>query len=259
MNKKQISKYLFLLITFVWSQTSWAENVGQVQYIRGAVIMQNMDGSNARLIAKNEKVQRGEVLITGAESFSIVKLNDGTSITIRQNSTFSVERFKPKEDSAASVVLRLFRGGMRAITGYISKRNPDRYKVKTDVTTLGIQGARFDVRLCQDDCEEENRIYKTAHDKKIDAKGAPPGFYVSVAEGRVNLKNKTGMTIDLKAGQSAYVDVLGRQAKKLPKTPLFQQFDAYPLPDVHNPAVISLNAYTIDSEESGMVCEIHGM
>lgn len=468
MNKKRNIKYLILLISIISPQVMAAEEVGRVQYTRGAVTMQNMDGSSARLVAKDETVQRGEVLKTGPRSFTIVKLNDGTRMTIRPNSSFSVEQFNPKEDSTASAVLRLFRGGMRAITGYISKRNPNGYRVKTGVATLGIRGTEFDARLCQDDCEEENKKHKKAHDKliestvaravfvrkglvatsidgksrtlkagsaifegdtlvtkanayaivvfkdksrislqsntvfrvdalafeekdaenstalfsllrgglrtitgligklnprkynmrtsvatigirgtgydlmctgscvsdagqhgveavklpegdglyanvwdgaidfggqtvqkgsaayissqkaapvvlpvvpnffnnntvpkpgdfkvdektlfsKIDTEDAPPGLYVSVSKGKVSVENKSGMKLELKAGQSGYADVLGRQAKPLTKVPAFQRFDAYPAPDVPNPSAINLNTSSFGAKESGMVCEI---
>jgi hypothetical protein len=430
--------------------------------------MQNIDGSSARLVAKNETVQRGEVLKTGPTSFTIVKLNDGTRMTIRPNSSFSVEQFNPKEDSTASAILRLFRGGMRAITGYISKNNRDGYKVKTGVATLGIRGTEFDARLCRDDCEEENNNYKEKHNKvidrtvaravfvrtglvatsidgkartlkagsaifegdtlvtkknayaivvfrdrsrislqantvfrvdemkfddddaddstalfsllrgglravtgligklkperysmrtsvvtigirgtgydlmctgecivvngghtpeplklpkgdglyanvwegaidfggqalpagksafksnrsaspvvlpkvpdffnnntvpkpdsfkvdeellfsKVDVEKAPPGLYVSVTEGNVSVENKLGQTLNLKAGEAGYADVLGRQAQRLPQAPVFQRFDVYPMPDVSNPAVININTSAIGGDESGMVCEI---
>lgn len=468
MNNKQNLRYLILFISVISAQLTYAEEVGQVQYTRGAVTMQNMDGSSARLVAKDEAVQRGEVLKTGPRSFTIVKLNDGTRMTIRPNSSFSVEQFNPKKDSTASAILRLFRGGMRAITGYISKNNQDGYKVKTGVATLGIRGTEFDARLCQDDCEEENRQYKEKHNKlidstiaravfvrrglvatttdgksrtlkagsaifegdtlvtkenayaivvfkdksrislqantifrvdemkfseaeaedstalfsllrgglravtgligklnprkysmrtsvatigirgtgydlictgacivengghtpepvelpegdglysyvwdgtidfdgqvipkgssafkanqsaqpivlptvpdffknnpvpkpdsfevdekllfsKVDTEEAPPGLYVSVTDGNVRLENRSGQKLDLKAGQSGYADVLGRQASRLPAVPVFQKFDAYPLPNVPNPAVINLNAATIGGDESGMICEI---
>ena len=467
MNIKQTTSYLVLLLSLVASQLH-AEEVGKVQYTRGAVTMQNMDGSSARLIAKDESVQRGEVLTTGPRSFTIVKLSDGTRMTIRPNSSFSVEEFNPKEDSTASALLRLFRGGMRAITGYISKRNPNGYKVNTGVATLGIRGTEFDARLCKEDCAQENDKHKQNHDKiidrtvaravfvrkglkarsidgvnrnlkpgsaifegdtlytrangyailvfkdksrvslqantvfrvdemkfkedeakdstalfsllrgglrtitgligklnprkysmrtslatigirgtgydlmlsgfcdapdveggtscdevtdddglyayvwdgsisigeqvvpkgkaayqadenatpvmlpavpdffknnavpkpdsfdvdetklfsTIDTEEAPPGLYVTVTGGHVSVENKSGIKLELKAGMSGFTDVLGRQANHLASAPVFQRFDAYPLPDVPNPAIININTSTIGGEESGMVCEI---
>jgi hypothetical protein len=91
---------------------------------------------------------------------------------------------------------------------------------------------------------------------KIDSEDAPPGLYVSVSEGNVSVENKFGKTLELKAGQSGYADVLGRQAKQLTKVPVFQRFDAYPTPDVPNPSVINLNTSNLGAKESGMVCEI---
>ncbi len=200
MNKKQILNYLVLLIGFCSASLLNAEEVGQIQYTRGAVTMQNMDGSSARLIAKNEKVQRGEVLKTGPRSFTIVKLSDGTRMTIRPNSSFSVEQFNPKKDSTATALLRLFRGGMRAITGYISKNNHDGYRVKSGAVTLGIRGTEFDVRLCQDDCEEENRKYKKSHDKVVDRTVARAVF---VRKGLV-AKELDGTSRKLKAGSAIF-------------------------------------------------------
>jgi len=91
---------------------------------------------------------------------------------------------------------------------------------------------------------------------KVETEEAPPGLYVSVTDGNVSVENKAGQTLDLKAGQAAYADVLGRQAKPLANIPVFQQFDAYPMPDVSNPSVIKLNVNTIGGEEPGVVCEI---
>ncbi|HHJ35123.1 MAG TPA: hypothetical protein ENJ87_05095 [Gammaproteobacteria bacterium] len=91
---------------------------------------------------------------------------------------------------------------------------------------------------------------------KIKSEEAPPGLYVSVTHGNVTLKNKTGQQVALKAGQSGYTDVLGRQAKHLPGLPAFQKFDIYPLPDVANPASINLNSKLPGVNDSGLVCEI---
>ncbi len=430
--------------------------------------MQNLDGSDARLVAKNEQIQRGEVIKTGPRSYTIIKLKDGTRMTIRPNSSFAVEQMNAKKDSTASAILRLFRGGLRAITGYISKRNPDGYKLRTSVATMGIRGTEFDARLCKNDCESENSILKEQRDRQLEktiarvvfvrgsvsanaidgsakllkagspvfegdtlhtksnaysiivfrdksrislqsntvfrvdemkfdekdksktsalfsllrgglrtitgligklhpkkyqmrtsiatigirgtgydllctgacqsagesnsasatlpngeglyahvwdgsiefgeqllAKGsagykanksstplvlpgvpeffktnpvpkpdsidvdekllfsktkteaAPAGLYVNVSEGKVSIESKTGMKLELVAGQSGYTDVLGRKVSLLPQTPAFQQFDAYPLPNVQNPAASIIKTGVIGSgDDPNRVCEV---
>lgn len=471
MSTKRNLQAVFIFTLSLWMQGVCAEEVGKVQYTRGAVTMQNMDGSGARLIARNSTVSRGEVIKTGPKSFTIVKLNDGTRMTIRPNSSFSVEEFRAKKDSTASALLRLFKGGLRTITGYISKQNPDGYRVRTSVATIGIRGTEFDARICKDDCAEENNRHKQAQDKvlsrsvaqtvfvrgglkaqstdgvsrpmkagsavfegdtliskdnsyaivvfrdksrvslqantvfrvdemkfdkdnaeessalfsllrgglrtitgligklhpkkygmrtsvatigirgtgydlmcsgscdvtggafgdpgkptgklpkgdglyasvwdgmimfddkvvprgtgifksasdtkpvvlptipkffeqnkvpkpdkikvdeeslfsKAEAEDAPPGLYVSVTEGEVTVKNKSGQKLKLKAGQAGFADVLGRQATQLDAVPAFQVFDVYPTPDTPNPEVVNLNATTIGSDDGGLTCEI---
>ena len=91
---------------------------------------------------------------------------------------------------------------------------------------------------------------------KVEVEAAPPGLYVSVSEGEIRVQGKAGMVVALQAGEAAYADVLGRRVKQLPKTPVFQQFDAYPTPDVKSPSTVNLNIRSLGGKESGMVCEI---
>lgn len=251
-------KYLVLLTSISLSQLLCAKEVGQIRYTHGAVILQDMDGSGARLVEKDEMFQRGEVLKTGPRSFAMVKLKDGTRMTIRPNSSFSVERFNLEKDSSASAVLRLFRGGMRVISGYISAGYSDGYEVKTEIATLYVHDAVFDVRICRDDCDDESKKLekrRKAHDKTV-ADVVASGLYVSTTKGKIRLTNKVGFSLDLKAGQSAYTDVLGRQNRYLSRIPVFQQFDIYPVPDASGTAAISFNVRAIYGEDSGVVCEI---
>ena len=50
----------------------------------------------------------------------------------------------------------LIRGGFRALTGFISKRAPDAFRINTSVATIGIRGTEFDARLCEGgECQAE--------------------------------------------------------------------------------------------------------
>ena len=197
----QRSLQLALILTLALGvQGVSAEEVGKVQYTRGAVTMQNMDGSSARLIAKNTSIQRGEVIKTGPKSFTILKLHDGTRMTVRPNSSFSVEEFNPKKDSTASALLRLFKGGLRTITGFISKQNPNGYRMRTSVATIGIRGTEFDARICQDDCAEENNRHKKAQNDLLNRAVAKTVF----VRGRLNARSSEGVSRPMKAGSSVF-------------------------------------------------------
>ena len=46
-------------------------------------------------------------------------------------------------------------GGLRAVTGLISKAGPDRVRLVTPTATVGIRGTEFDARLCGPECRLE--------------------------------------------------------------------------------------------------------
>ncbi len=139
------------------SAAATAERVGEIKYARGAVTVQQADGSGARLIGQGDNLNQGEVVKTGSKSFAILRLEDDTRMTLRPGTSFAVEEYTAQRNSKASALLRLFRGGMRTITGFISKMNPGGYKIKTATATIGIRGTEFDARLCAQDCAEENQ------------------------------------------------------------------------------------------------------
>lgn len=126
---------------------------GSILFSQGITTSQRT-GEAARIVGKGEKVQAGEVLSTGASSFAVVELKDGSRMTLRPGTVFAVERYSEQAGSE-SAVMRLFKGGLRAITGFISKRNPNGYAVRTETATIGIRGTDFDARLCAADCAKD--------------------------------------------------------------------------------------------------------
>lgn len=185
---------------FLFSSMVSAKEVGKVVYARGAVTMQNLDGSSGRLVVKNNELTQGEVIKTGPRSYTILKLNDGTRMTLRANSSFSVDEMNAKKDSTASATLRLFRGGLRAITGFISKKNPRGYKLRTAVATIGIRGTEFDMRLCENDCAKENAKLNKKRDRQLDKTVARVVF----ARGSLSAVNKKGKSRGLASGSSVF-------------------------------------------------------
>ena len=152
MNKVSL---MLLISSLLLSPQLFAKQVGEVKYARGAVTVQQEDGSGARLVGKGNPIAEGEVIKTGNRSFAIISLADNTRMTLRPGTSFAVEQMNAKKDSSANAILRLFKGGLRAITGFISKNNPDGYRLRTSVATIGIRGTEFDARICDADCGEE--------------------------------------------------------------------------------------------------------
>lgn len=131
-----------------------AVEVGEVAYSRG-VLTGQVGGEQPRLIGKGVELYNGQTLNTGSRGFALIKLDDGTKMTLRPNSTFKIDNVDTTEGSE-NALLSLFRGGLRAITGFISKAKPDAFRINTSVATIGIRGTEFDARLCEaSECQQE--------------------------------------------------------------------------------------------------------
>ena len=131
-----------------------ATEVGEVTFARGVVTAQ-IDGERPRLIGKGVGVHNGETLNTGGRAFALLQFNDGTRMTLRPNTTFKIEKLDTSEGNE-NALMSLIRGGFRALTGFISKKSPNAFRISTSVATIGIRGTEFDARLCDGpECQAE--------------------------------------------------------------------------------------------------------
>ncbi len=204
---KRNSKSCLALLVFVGCNIAalnfslaHAAEVGSVKYARGAVTLQNSDGTDARLVGAKEKFKAGDVIKTGPKSFAIITLADDTRMTLRPKTTFAVESMNAKKTEQASAIVRLFRGGMRAITGFISKYNKKGYKVKTPLATIGIRGTEFDARLCEDDCARENKNIEDKHNADVNEAVARAVF----VRGTLKVTSFAGRLRTVKAGDALF-------------------------------------------------------
>ncbi|MBI5659016.1 MAG: FecR domain-containing protein [Nitrosomonadales bacterium] len=155
MNKFSILVAAMLLIA---SGAAQAGEAGKVGYISGTLVAQRADGT-LKVLAPKSEVLEGDMLITAKDSYAQVQMNDGAKMTLRPHSNLKIESFQFNKDApqADNAVLRLIKGGFRALTGLIGKRgNPDAYSVRTTSATIGIRGTDFSSRLCfTKDCRDD--------------------------------------------------------------------------------------------------------
>ena len=144
-----------ILPTSALAQTL-AQPVGEVEFARGAGFAQSAS-QPPRILGRGVALNEGDRLTTADGASAIVKLNDGTRMTVRPNSEIVIEQFKFRENAPDnSFVMQLLRGGLRAITGLIAKTSPDAARLRTSTATIGIRGTDFDARLCANDCAAES-------------------------------------------------------------------------------------------------------
>lgn len=153
----QFARWLGIVLLWLCAVAQAAEQgppVGEVIVLQGIATAQRT-GETPRFLERGSALFEGEVINTGSQGYAVIRFLDETKFTLRPNTTFTVERFRqgPKDEAA---VFRLLKGGVRALTGLIARRNPANMEVNTVTATIGIRGTAFDARLCENDCADEN-------------------------------------------------------------------------------------------------------
>lgn len=145
-----------LWVMLGWCSAAFAQPAGQVEFARGVGFAQSA-GQVPRTLGQGLALKEGDRLTTSDGAYAIVKLQDGTQMTIRPNSELLIQQYQFKENATDNnLLMRLFKGGFRAITGLINKSSPNAARVVTSTSTIGIRGTDFDARLCSTDCKGES-------------------------------------------------------------------------------------------------------
>lgn len=125
--------------------------IGEVEQLRGAGFAQS-EGQLPRIMGRGLLLNEGDRLTTADNALAIIKLKDGTKMTLRPGTEMVLSRFNfvdNSDNNSNAMVVQLLRGGLRALTGLISKTSPNAAKIQTNTATIGIRGTDFDARICK--------------------------------------------------------------------------------------------------------------
>ncbi len=176
-----------------WAQ---AQEAGTVTHLSGTLSVKRADAAPKILSVKSE-VKEGDVLTTEAETYARIKFADGGEIVMRPGTQIRIEKYSysPTQPEHDNFALAMLKGGLRAVTGLLGKRNHDKVNFNTPTATIGIRGTHFGALMCQNDCAS---VQTTT--------GHPPanGLHVDVADGAILVKNGAGQ-IQINAGQFGFV------------------------------------------------------
>lgn len=159
---------LLVLPVATVAQTSAGGPVASVLFADG-VVTSNGGGQNYRVIGKGSKLTEGETITTSERSFAIIEFADKSRTTLRPDTAMNIEQFRYANTvDSDGMLLRLLRGGVRAVTGLIGKSRPDSVKFGTSNATIGIRGTQFDARICDGACSSER--YKSVGEPTVPAR-----------------------------------------------------------------------------------------
>jgi hypothetical protein len=181
-----LGKAAFLFLSLA-SSLVFAAGAGTVTHLSGTLSVQRPDGA-VRILSQKSEVNPGDVLTTQRDSYAQVNFTDGSSMTMRPNTTMKIEAYnfvegKPQDDGA---FLRVIKGGLRTVTGLVGKRgNQDAYKIGTNTATIGIRGSSGDTLDCTQGCEGV-----TSTSDKLDK-----GVYHTTYTGSYVMQNDAGSQV----------------------------------------------------------------
>ena len=120
---------------------------GTLKDLSGDVQVQR--GQHARMAAQSGMaLQVNDEILTGANGSVGVVLVDGSRISLGPNTQLRMSdvQFNGTTQSG-QLLLNLYRGTLRMITGLIAKHNVDAVKVMTPTSVVGVRGTDFIVQV----------------------------------------------------------------------------------------------------------------
>jgi hypothetical protein len=193
--------FVAVAAAFLLAPAAQAQSAGEVEFSRGVGFAQT-PGEGPRTLGRGLPLREGDRLTTSDGATAIIKLNDGTRMTVRPNSELVLQQYQFRENAPDnSFLMQLVRGGFRAVTGVISKNSPNAARVQTSTATIGIRGTDFDARLCsgRECAQESSQIPDAARPNAVQASAK-----VVTAQGEVFAVDGAGARRRLVTGGSVY-------------------------------------------------------
>lgn len=167
------------------------EPVGHIKAITGVVSLKSAAG-RSKFASEGTKLYVGDIVNTQKGSTAVLKFIDNTQVALRPSTRFVVEdyEFKPDDPVSDKAQFKLLKGGLRTLTGLISKRgNVDAFALKSETATIGIRGTDFSARLC--DAEDCEKTASSEKDSVVSTNTSTAGVAGRVSQVMGSLKART--------------------------------------------------------------------
>ncbi|MBU0855382.1 MAG: FecR family protein [Gammaproteobacteria bacterium] len=209
---------LLLAAPLVQAQGTPVPEAGRVSYLSGTMYVQTAD-NKTRILARNSAIYTGDVITTEKSTVARLEFGDGSTLALKPRSQVKIDAFafdqaKPENDS---LLYRLVKGGLRAVTGLIGKRNREAYRASTVTATIGIRGTRFGMLLCDENEKDDPACIKALKDAEGREAGEP-ALVFDVEEGSIEVKNDAGSKV-FEVGDAGVVSSSKSAPAALPENP----------------------------------------
>lgn len=168
---------------------------GLVWRISGEIWATDLRNSQRRVLRQGDAVRVGERLESGDKSEAVLTTRDAGLIALRPRSVFYAEAYVAQGKPKDRMALRLLKGSLRVITGWISVSNRDGYSLRTPSVTVGVRGTDHETYvLVQEDAKSGDYL---------------PGSYDKVNRGGTIMTTVAG-SVDVDAGRVGFARQVGQ-------------------------------------------------
>jgi len=146
---------------------------GMADEVRGEVTA-GFPGAQTRKLAAREVVYTGETVATGKKASVQVRLADGTLLSLGEQSSVEIvdAAYDPARPDASTAVCRLGRGVFRCLTGEVTAKDPDRFRLETPLAVIGVRGTELGLSVGAD--AVETAVFSGGPGFVIDREGGAP-------------------------------------------------------------------------------------
>ena len=178
-------RIVLLAAAVVWHPVALALT-GEVAALSDVVVARASNG-DSRVLSLRSAVREGDLISTSDRAYVRIRFSDQSEMLVSSNSLVRIDTMRSDENQPAQdgFASSLIKGGLRAVTGLLARRNPASYRIATPTATIGIRGTRFGVLYCANDCAGI-----------ASSSGQPPrnGLHLDVTEGIIFARNSVGET-----------------------------------------------------------------
>jgi hypothetical protein len=133
-------------------------------------------------------VNTGDTVTVKEQSKVQLQFDDDSMFSIPGAAVLRVDAFESPKNGPGRAVYTLVEGGLRTITGRVSKNPQDVYALNTDIATITVRGSAYTALRCRTKCN-----------------GSRTGLYVRAEKGLITVGNDGGK-LSLRPGEVAFVE-----------------------------------------------------
>jgi len=127
-----------------------AKSIGSIVALTGQATITGVDGE-FRMLKLKSPVFLNDKITTGKGSKVQIMFDDDSVLSQGEASEMTIDNYVySPEKKNSNCSLKLAKGVFRVITGKITELNPDRFKVRTRMATIGIRGCELGFSLRRD-------------------------------------------------------------------------------------------------------------